>query len=296
VYVFTTEVLFNDETIRDDHNYVFSLPDLDAIIADSDLVAENDFDAHVNRHKINYALPSTLKQLSYSVPKSLTESLLREAPHIHLMRGKHPFTCGVFVLRKRNAETRYRRMRFVGLEETRVFAESGVVEYRSMLENTRVGINPFALLPGEKSRFCADHEEFFSPANRGDVETPFHTDYFWWGKGKRIFEIALRVDDASRVGEPEVELRMHRFKTLDSAEVECVTSTTRPVPRAGWMVRTIELDVDDEYCYAVLAKIRNGECLFDKIEVKSYPLHLSRPRQRDDAEGLAGKRKAAGPW
>lgn len=293
VYVFTTEILYGNDTIPDDHNYVFSLPDLDSIITQSDLVAESDFNARISQHKINYALPSTLKQLSYFVPESLTDAIMQEAPHIQLLRGRHPFTCGVFILRKRTAETRSRRMRFVGLEQTRSFAEEGVAEYRAMLENTRVSVNPFSMLPSAKSRFCADHEEFFSTNNRGDDETPFHTDYFWWGKGKRVFDIALRVDDASHQGAPEIEIRVHRFRTLASREVECVSATTRPVQRAGWMVRTIEVDVEDDSCYAVLGKVHNGACRFGKIEIKSYPPRLSRSYQREGAKIVRVNRKAA---
>jgi hypothetical protein len=49
------------------------------------------------------------------------------------------------------------------------------------------------------------------------------------------------------------------------------------------MVRPIEVEVNDAYCYAVLAKLRNGSCMFDKIEVKSYPSHLSRTTLNNNA-------------
>ncbi len=277
VYVFTTEILYGDETIYDEHNYVFSLPLLRDLLAESNLAADEIFDARVSPHKINYPVPSTLKQLSHFVPENLAQRILQEAPHIQLLRGKHPFTCGLFVLRKKTSNKGSREMKFLGLEETRNFAASGVREYRDMLENSRLGINPFSMLPGENSRFFVDHAEFFPEQKHPeDTETVFHTDYFWFGGGKRVFEVALRVGIGGRVGEPEIEFRVHRFKTLASKEVECITSVTRPVQDVGWMVRTIELEIDEEYCYAVLAKVRNGSCTFDRVEVKSYPPHLSR--------------------
>ena len=52
------------------------------------------------------------------------------------------------------------------------------------------------------------------------------------------------------------------------------------------MAKTFELDMDDEYCYAILAKVRNGSCVFDKIEVKSYPARLSPVRMRENAETI----------
>jgi SAM-dependent methyltransferase len=280
VYVFTTEVLYGDETIRDEHNYVFSLSLLSEILAESNLALAGEFDAAIAHHKINYPLPSTLKQLSHYGEDGVAQKLIQEAPHIQLLRGKHPFSCALFVLKKRTA--RSAQMNIVGLDETRRFVETGVGEYRALLDSSRVAVNPFSLLPHERSRFCVDHTDFFAHANqRGDCETPFHTDYFWFGSGKRVFEIALRVNGAHRVGEPTVEFRIHRYKTLSSRTVDCVTHESRSVQRIGWMVRTMEIECDDDSCYAILAKVRGGACVFDKIEVKSYPAHLSRSSTKE---------------
>jgi SAM-dependent methyltransferase len=274
VYVFTTEILYGNDAIRDDHNYVFSLPLLTDILAQSDLAADDVFDAHIAPHMIHFPLPSALTQLSFFTETNLPDKVLQERVHLQLMRGSHPFTCGIFVLHKKQHHARSQRMQVVGLEETREFAEKGVREYEAMLRSAQVSINPFSLLPGAASRFCADHAEFFSLQEfRGDPETPFHTDYFWWGTGKRVFEVLLRVETQGRIGKPEIELRIHRYKTLASHRVECVESVTHSVQQVGWMVRTIQVQTEDEYCYAVLAKIRNGHCTFDRIEVKSHPVN-----------------------
>ncbi len=278
IYVFTTEVSYDSTSIQDDHNYVFSLQLLYEIFAQSNLAAMGDFDARISPHKINFPTPSTLKQLSSFVPGGFPERILQEAPHIQLLRGKHPFTCGMFVLQKRARARTNGNVQFIGLDQSRAFVQEGVKDFSALLATTRVALYPFALLPGERSRFCADHTEFFvqSPDVPEDLETPFHTDYFWWGTGKRIFEISLRVDGASILGMPELELRIHGFKTLSSRAVDCVASASQPVRRVGWLMRTLEIDADDDYCYAILAKVRQGACMFDRIEIKSYPLHLSR--------------------
>lgn len=276
VYVFTTEILYGAETIRDDHNYVFSLPFLAGIIAESGLSAEEPFDARITQNKIHYPLPSTLDRLTFSPETNLSSIVLQDRVHLQLMRGRHPFTCGIFVLRKSRTHVPSEPLQVTGLEDTREFTAQGVRELQSMLQDARVSINPYSLLPGERSRFCADHADFFETSTLpADPETPFHTEYMWWGKGRRVFEVLLRVDARMRTGNPEIELRVHRYNTLASARVECVESVTHAVQQIGWMARTISVHTDDAYCYAILAKVRNGVCVFDRIEVKSYPVSRS---------------------
>jgi SAM-dependent methyltransferase len=270
VYVFTTEVLLEDEPIRDEHNYVFSLPFLSDLFAESDLMLTENFDARVVPHRANSPLPSSLRQLTDVGFDHLVQALLEEAPHIQLLRGKHPFTCGIFVMRKRKAMRAEASMEVHGLQETRQFAAQGVRGYAEMLAKSRVSIHPFSLLPGERSRFFVDHTEFFTDQKREpDRETVFHTDYFWFGTGKRLFDIALRVDSSERTGKPVVEIRVHRYKTRDSRNVECVATISSSVPYVGWMMRRLEVETHEDYCYALLAKLRTGTCVFDRIEIKS---------------------------
>lgn len=272
VYVFTTEVLFGDPTIRDEHNYVFSLGLLFELFAQSSLVPEEVFDAHVAPHAVNAPLPSTLPHLASFAVDNIAQRFLQNAPHIQLMRGKHPFTCGIFVLRKRTAQHSSTPTRIDGLAETQARSVRGVREYATMLASSHVALNPFGLLPGEHSRFYLDHAEFFSRSKQqGDVETAFHTDYMWFGTCRRVLDIALRVDSSERTGKPTLEIRVHRFKTLDSHTVECTVVVGIPVPSVGWMMRRLEVDLHEDYCYAVLAKVRGGTCVFDRIEIRSVP-------------------------
>lgn len=274
IYVFTTEMLFGEETIRDRNNYVFAISELQEILNESDLTPVSAFDATISQHKVNHPLPSTLQHLASFDSNGFASKMLQEQQHIQLLRGKHPFTAGIFVQRKNGHREHVHMsntMNTIGLSTTKLDAEKGVKEYRSLLASSTVHINPFSFLPGESSRFFSDHSEFFSPdALHHDDGTLFHSDYYWWGNGRRVFEIALRVQHAGRNGAPEVEFRVHRYKTLASEMVECVLSETKPVQRIGWGVTTIEVETDEEYCYAILSKLRNGECAFDRIEIKSY--------------------------
>jgi hypothetical protein len=137
-------------------------------------------------------------------------------------------------------------------------------------------MNPFSLLPGEASRFCADHTEFFAQNNSTnlDPETVFHSDYFWLGSGKRVFDVILKPinNDTS-----QIEIRVHRFKTLASSQVDCIASSIISFGSIDQRVHRIEVDTEEEYSYAILAKVRRGSCVFKNIEIKSYPSHLIPP-------------------
>jgi SAM-dependent methyltransferase len=274
VYVFTTEVSYGDQTIKDEHNYVFSLRDLYEIFAESDLVPGEEFDAAVTHHKINYPLPSNLKNLAYFHPQLFAEQLLQEAPHIQLMRGKHPFTCGIFVMRKRRASDGLKETRCIGLDASRMFMESGADVHRSLLLHSGVSVNPFSLLPGEASRFFADHAEFIShESGKGtDPETVFHSEYFWLAGGRRVFDITL---DPEYDSGSEIEIRVHGFKTLASHRVDCVSHSTVCIEGAGKRTYRIIADVDEDSSYAILAKARCGGCVFKAIDIKSYPENIA---------------------
>ena len=149
--------------------------------------------------------------------------------------------------------------------------ESGIAVLRDMIHESTVSIHPFAWLPGETSRFFADHMEFLDPKNyrKIDSETVFHSEYFWWGSGQRVFDVILDVAD---LGERAiVELRIHTFKTLASQHVDCVATRSIAVTATGRYAARIHLATDEGNTYAILAKMRQGSCVFTGIDIRSYP-------------------------
>lgn len=274
VYIFTTEVSYENVTIRDDHNFVFSLERLNTLFAESDLQPDSSFDARLSAHKINSPTFSNLINLSYAVPEMLTRNLLQEFPHLHLMRGRHPFTCALFVMRKRRPASGNESMHFIGERESREFMECRVSELRRTVHDARVSLAPFSSMPGSASVFYADHAEFFNtpeehPAN--DSETVFHTDYFWWGTGNRVFDIALDATGAS-----EIEIRIHSYETLASHIITCDETRHLTFTGAARQLCRIEIATDDARNYAVLAKAKKGRCIFGEISIMSYPQSLVR--------------------
>ncbi len=265
LYVMTTEVSYNTEVIRDKHNYVFTLEYLEQLFDESDLEPIGIFDASVSPHRINRPLPSNLGDLNFFNAATLAEDILRESPHLQLLRGKHPFTCGLFLLQKRRGK---KSLGVKGLSSTRTLMNQGVKEYEETLNKSVVTLNPYSMIAGEKSRFCADHREFFAEqANPQEDDTVFHTDYFWLGSARRRFEVQFYV--LNPIHDANVEMRVHRFKTLNSQEVECVEQILVPLSQDRLKVH-LEVETHEDYSYAILGKQRGSVVLVEDIAIESW--------------------------
>jgi len=275
LYVMTTEVSYSDETILDEHNYVFTLDLLKQIFDESGLEPIGMFDASVSPHRVNSPLPSTIGDLSFLHPGSLSQRMLRDGTHLQLLRGKYPFTCGLFLLQKRTGGS---SLQVNSLSSSRMFMEKGVNEYEESLNTSVVNLNPYSLMAGERSRFCADHREFFKDQiNQLADDTVFHTDYFWFGSATRHFEVELSLAEP-HFGS-ELEIRIHRFKTLASQEVECVGQETVHLSRGRQKVH-LEVRADEDYCYAILGKQRGSRAIFDDITIESWTNALPHPGRK----------------
>ncbi|MEK9137008.1 MAG: class I SAM-dependent methyltransferase, partial [Bacteroidota bacterium] len=137
VYVFTTEVSYLDQTIKDPNNYVFSPDDLARLLAVSNLEPVFDCDASVTHHRANLPFPSNLAQIATDDCEGIAHRSMENLPHITLLRGRFPFTSGLFILRKRSSLRTSRRLHFIGLEESSKFMQQGVEEYGSMIARSR---------------------------------------------------------------------------------------------------------------------------------------------------------------
>jgi len=273
VYVLTTEIHYGKETIEDPNNFIFSPDFLNEIVAESGLGSEEKCIAGITPHKANYPKPPNVKNLSFSGSESFASQLLQELPHIQLLKGKHPYTSGLFLFRKRPSGRKRPAIRFIGLDPSREFMEAGVAEYRRLLDRSEVRIDPFSFMPGGISRYCTDRLIPPGDENRGpdDVETIFHTDYYWWGSERRRFEVVLHTAEGNGNHDLDLDIRVHGYKTLASSEVECAASLHVPIRGESRIGAKLEITPDDSRCYAVLGKWRRGSCLFDRIKVTSAP-------------------------
>jgi SAM-dependent methyltransferase len=268
IYVFTTEFHFGNETIQDSHNYIFSPQYLCDLIAASKLAPAEQPQLTLTPHRINHPLPGNIKNLCFSGPHQLLDRLFEEYPHLSLLRGKYPFTSILLILKKEK-ETGKQGLVFSGFDKSRAFLQAGLEEYRTWLQTDAFSIHPFSSLPAGISRFYTDHAEFFeNPGLHTSTEnTLFHSDYFWLGSGEKRFNIGLRVAETSPHLSCCIQLRIHRYFTLNSRTVDVAAEVDIPITAPGWVYREITLPLNDNYCYAVLGKMIDGECRFDRFEV-----------------------------
>ena len=269
-YVFTTELHFGAETIRDAHNYVFAPAHLRQLIADSTLVPrESEVDARLTPNQVNFPQHAGLMQLFHQNGGE-AEALWQACnPHVLLLRGKYPFTSVLFVLQKDLQADPRSTVTFQGVEASRAFIREGLGRYRDHLNRSSFSINPFAALPRTRARFFCDHREFLAaeaPAAGGD-NTLFHSDYLWMGSGRRRFQIDLKVTELDPGEACRIQLRIHRYATLRSAQIDCPVELDVPVTQTGEMICDLYLDVDEEHSHAVLGKMQSGICRFADVRI-----------------------------
>jgi len=271
LYVFTTEFHFGNETIEDANNFIFSADYLNKLISECNLSLAEQPDVAINHHNANLPRPSLVKNLNYVKEGHLSGRLLEEVPHLQLLKGKYPFTSILFILKKDSGNENNNAMVFYGLESSRSFLQAGIAEYRHWLQNSAISINPFSALPGGVSRFFVDHADFFNkPDDEPDkAHTAFHSDYFWLGTGEMAFRIGLLITEANPYQPCTLELRIHRYATLASQTIDAVEEVNLTVKETGWMEREIVIPIDEDYCYAILGKVIDGECRFSKIEINA---------------------------
>lgn len=257
VYVLTTEFHYGPEAIEHPQNYVFSPGCLRDLLAATHFTPEPELDARIAPHKANLPIPANLDRFCFAGDGQLSDSLLREFTHVQLLRGRHPHTSATLVLRKDKRATRRRRLRFRGLEQSREFMAAGVDEFRSLLERSRLSLDPYAFLPQG------------APSLRGDGAA-FHTDYVWLGSGRRTFRVCWNVVELA-TPECRLELRVHGQRTLGPPEVLCLATEDVVIQGPGQTTHELSVAVEDDASYAVLAKVVGGDCLLDRIRVESAP-------------------------
>ena len=266
VYVLTTEFTFDPDTIPIKHNYLFSADHLSRILEASRFSAEMPCDARITEQSANFPLPGQVEDLAHAGSGHFLGSLSEFCvlPHVQLLQGKHPFTSCLLVLRKGTGQAK-RKIVFNGLAESRAYMQACLQDYRGMIARA-LTLNPFAFLPRRTSAYYAPHVTAGS-TGPGTANTIFHTNYCWLGTGLRKIQITLYrergYEEACRV-----ELRVHRYRTLDPATSECCFHETVALPQAEGIEKEFAVAMEDDYIYAVLAVLQMGTCLFSDIQVR----------------------------
>jgi SAM-dependent methyltransferase len=249
VYAFTTEFHYGPELISHPENFVFPADYLRDLIAESGLAAEPVCAARIAPHKVNFPLPANLPALCFAGEGAF---MAAEHPHVQLLRGACPHTSALFVLRKGGG--RGGPISFEGLAASRDFLSSAIQDLRRRLAVSRLSLDPFAAGGGP------------GPVDTGG--TVFHSDYVWLGSGGRTFAARLLVTAASP--DCALELRLHRYRTLGSLEVECAGTLEWPAA-AGPLAARLSAAVEDSHCYALLAHVVRGRCQVAEVVLEVLP-------------------------
>jgi len=272
VYIFTTELQFGEKTICDPNNFVFSKDYLSKLISESDMEVVSDVNAELTNNQINYPFPSNIRNLAFLGNNYINDQLFNYFPHVVLLRGGVPFTSVLVILRKGKKEKNAKEIRFINYDVTKNILLEGVKSYNKTMAEHKISISPFSNLPGNVSRFFLDHSNYF--ANQlteiKSDETIFHSDYFWFARGKREVKINFKVDEAIPDELNILQIRVHSYSTYGSLNVECVYEKDIVVDKNMNVNEQIELETNENSNYAFLCKLISGNISCSSISIESH--------------------------
>ena len=284
VYVFTTEFQFGSATIKDPNNYIFSPSFINHLIDNCKLTPVTNPDVSLTDHVANMPFPSNVVNLMSDRGSHISNGIMENFPHLVLLRGKYPFTSILLILRKETAKKEKQKIAFNGFDSSKKFTDNGVKSYASLLEKSDFSLNPFSMLPNGVSYYYLDHSEFFKNDKRSSEDNSlFHTDYFWLGNSKRIFNIRIEVNASNTFEENVIQFRIHRYATLNSEKVHSVFEKNINVNKSELINERIILKADEEHNYAFLAKMTSGGCSIKDIKITSVPLENSEEAESVDS-------------
>jgi SAM-dependent methyltransferase len=266
VYVLTTEFQFADKTIKDPNNYVFSPDYLKEILGKINLSLSEEPIVSLSEHEANFPLPVNVNKLFKTGSNENQKDDFPVYPHLLLLRGKYPFTSISFILKKEKQKEKNNPI-FNGFDNSKSFLEKGITKYKKIVDNTEFSLSPFSSLPNGVSFYYQDHSEFFTEKidESIDKETLFHTDYFWLGSIDKSINISIKFDEQQIADGTSIQLRVHRYATHDSQNVECVYEKDFIIGGKPVIDEKFTLEIDDNYNYAFLGKIISGYCKMERI-------------------------------
>ena len=275
IYVLTTELQFGDQTIRDQNNYIFSREHIAKLVSESDLDFMYDVNAGLSENEINHPFPSNIVNTAFHGDNSINQRLLKFFPHMILLRGNVPFTSVLLVLEKSNSNKKTEKINFLNYEKTNNFLQQGVENYRQILKNNEFSFSPFSSLPNGVSRFYQDHSEYFSAETISiqQNDTIFHSDYFWFGVGKRQIAIKIKIEGVSLDGINIIEFRIHSYSTYDSNNTICVYEKEIEVSSNMNINEIIELRTDEDFNYAFVCNLKSGNISVSSISIESSSIN-----------------------
>lgn len=266
VYVFTTELAYQEETCTNPGNYLFSPGELSRLVADSDLAADGRFDAAVWPHQINWPRPASLSHMLGPGAGPLQDGLVDEHGHLQLLQGYIPFTSCLLRTTKRGGRS---EIAFDGFAESCRFMAGGAATVQRMIEDSSLALHPFSGIEGRWSPCCIGHEAYRTGL-RGEPAALhlLHTDYCWLGGRPRTAEVRAEIV----AGPPcDVTVGVNRYHALTPWVVEPVFCETLRIDTPGRIAKTVAIDCNDRYCYACYATTPAASLRTSDVSVMVHP-------------------------
>lgn len=271
IYVLTTELQFGEKTIPDQNNFIFTIDYISDLISNSDLDFVSDVNAELTENIINYPYPSNIKNLAFSGNDNLSEKIIEQFPHLILLRGNVPFTSVLLILRKGVPNKKSNRINFLNYDNTKKFLREGVENYRRLIQENKLSICPFSFLPGNVSKYFIDHSDYFSKSLDEKIinDTVFHSDYFWFGEGKREIRLKLKVESYNSDEINELQIRIHSYPIYDSENLSCIYEKNIIVNENMIIDELIEFYPIEKSNYSFLCKLISGNISCSSISIES---------------------------
>ena len=194
VYVVTTELLFNHDTVKTKGNYKFDLNFLREIFIEAGLDTLTEFDATMQQNRLN--VPR-----AYLQPLHAGSNLLKVLPTAALLDIEGvAYTSCCFVLspKKQPQATTFQTR---GFTETAKFVGNKVVTTMLSVFSHKQLLDPFYSLKKQNRRYLDDHMQFRSnaentkPLIKFDQPNFCYTNFIWFADNAVDFEIDFQLEN-----------------------------------------------------------------------------------------------------
>lgn len=249
LYVFTTELVLEGDTIENPGCHYFSIDYLRQLIYESPFQSLRWFDTELTPCVANMPMP--LGSLDLWSERDEVRTFLAGQLYNILLLGNVPLTSAILVLRKPGAgeaaDGWFDTFEVRHSESAQAFVRQSVARTEALVNASELRPNPMGFMPGRVSRFVAP-SAMAGASEAGDQV--FHTPYLWLGSGAKTAAVRFDVLAAGERADEHVELRVHRLASRRPWEVELVVS--RQVPLQRGVDEALHFEADRDYLYAIV--------------------------------------------
>jgi SAM-dependent methyltransferase len=251
VYVLTTEVGLQQDSVPIKGNYVFSLSHLFRLFRESGLNPERTFDARLSERVENEC-------------RALSETKSHDAANTELLIvrevGGVMSVPGVFILRSESCED----VTVVGLDETIKFLVDKETAKRQIRYGDWFTVNPYGLTQGSSSPYC---DMWSDGTTQAETQLVFSSSYWYFGSDEMEFRVTIVTSPDRRTsGSMLVAVQSWSLSNVD----DMVAVHPQKVDLAGSGIAKhlrFKIRCENGRRYAVFGLHRSGRILLSDVTV-----------------------------